>query len=308
MDLHAQAHALHSSAGVRALSELAVIRVTGDDAREWLNGQITNDVREPRPGSATYALVVDLRGRIVADLHVLDEGESFSLVVPREVREALVEHLDGYVIMEDVELEPDARAVLTVQGPEAGAVVGEREAWPSDRLGEGGRDLLLAPDELAGVEAELIAAAEALGGGSVTEGGWHLGRLRGRVPRFGPELGPTVYPQEAGLDATAVSFAKGCYVGQEPIVMLKHRGKTPRKLCRLSSEGAALAAGAELSGGGRVVGALTSVALDPDSGRWLALAYVKRAHATVGASLTIDGREGGGHECTVDAVLANDER
>lgn len=306
MNRHDQAHALLTSAGVHKLVDRAILRVTGDDARTWLNGQITNDVREVRPGSVIHALVVDLKGRIIADLHVLDEGESFSLIVPRAGRAALLEHLDGYVIMEDVELEADERAVLTVQGPDAAKVVGDRAAWPCDRLGVGGRDVLA--NDQADVQRELGAAAEALGGGVVDEGAWELARLRARIPRFGAELGPTVYPQEAGLDTVAVSFAKGCYVGQEPIVMLKHRGRCPRKLCALSARDLTGSdpTGSELVAEGRVAGAITSAALDPDTDRWLALGYVKRAHASVGVSLTLAGRDDG--ELTIDAVLANDER
>src|SRR5690606_28633236 len=85
-------------AGVRALDD-GVLRVRGEDARTWLNGQITNDVRSTRPGDAVYALVLDGRGKILADVWALDRGDDFVLLVPGGTVEALRTHFEKYIVM-----------------------------------------------------------------------------------------------------------------------------------------------------------------------------------------------------------------
>lgn len=274
-------------AGVRALDD-AVLRVRGEDARSWLNGQLSNDVREMQPGAAVYALVLDGRGKILADTWVLERGEDVLLVVPPETVDALREHFEKYIVMEDVELEVAELAVVTVQGPRAGEVAGP-SGYPCDRLGGGGRDLLVAPAERGAALARLGAAAEALGGGEVAEEGWELARLRASVPRFGADFGPAHYPQEAGLKERAVSFTKGCYLGQEVVCTLENRGQLSRRLVRL--EGPVARPGSELRSGDRVVGEVTSALHDPARGAAVALGYVKRAAATIGARLEADGGE-----------------
>ncbi len=283
-------------AGVRALDD-AVLRVRGEDARSWLNGQITNDVRGMERGDAAYALVLDGRGKILSDAWVLERGEDVLLVVPRETVDLLREHFEKYIVMEDVDLDVADLAVVTVQGPRAAEVAGP-EGYPCDRLGAGGRDRLVRSSDRDATLAALAAAADALGGGEVSREGWELARLRAAVPRFGADFGPAHYPQEAGLKERAVSFTKGCYLGQEVVCTLENRGQLSRRLVRL--EGSAARAGSELRYGESVVGQITSALHDPARGGALALGYVKRAAATRGARL-----EGDRGELVVTAVLGD---
>ncbi len=302
-----QADALVSSAGVRRLDELVVVRVSGDDRRTWLNGQITNDVRTTQPGDAVYALVVTLKGKVVTDLFVLDRDEDLALIVSRSAADALIAQLDKYIIMEDVELSRlDDLAVLTAQGPAAQAAVeaasiANAQRYPCDRLGTGGYDLLVPRDDVDTAFAVLSRAAESVGGAAVDEANWTLASLRRGLPRFGVDFGDRQYPQEAGLRERAVSFSKGCYLGQEVVCTLESRGQLVRKLVLLDASDAP-AAGTPLTlADGAEVGAVTSAMRDPATGRSLVLGYVKRAHAVVGTVV-----HAGGAAATIARVLVND--
>lgn len=242
----------------RLRPDLVVLSVRGDDARTWLNGQITNDVRSTSPGQAVHALVLNVKGRILADAIVLDRGEGgLAMVVPKSEHAALREHFDKYIIMEDVELVlEEALVVYEQHGGEGG--------FPVPWLGEG--VFLRVEAQPPPPEVERISDAEA-----------ELARLRVGRPAFGADFGPTTYPQEAGLE-NAVSFQKGCYLGQEVVCMLENRGQISRKLVRLESD-ALVPVGAKITDASGVeVGAVTSAAAKPEGGAML-LAFVKRAAA-----------------------------
>lgn len=287
MDPTEGARRLATSAGVRVLSDRA-LAIGGEDARTWLNGQITNQILTSPPGSAIYTLALDGRGKILADGWVLLGETELLLLVPVETRDALAMHFDKYIVMEDVELRPVEHAVVSVQGPRAAEAVQAAglTGYPCDRLGLGGLDVLGAPSEETSLLARLVGAAEALGGGAVDDGGWELARIRQARPRFGVDFGHTHYPQEAGLTARAVSFVKGCYLGQEVVCTLENRGQLSRRLVALrGAEAGAAAPGDELSLDDKPMGQLTSVAGDREGPPLRALGYVKRAAAQPGVTL-----------------------
>src|SRR5262245_60655526 len=132
MDATAQqdAAALAGRVGVRSLPDLAVLEVDGEDARSWLNGQVTNDVRHTERGGSVYSLVVTVRGKVVADAWVLDRGDDrFFLVVPAVAVDKLLAGFEDQIIMEDVEARARGDlAVLTVQGPLASEVIAAVDA------------------------------------------------------------------------------------------------------------------------------------------------------------------------------------
>ncbi|MFW6085640.1 MAG: YgfZ/GcvT domain-containing protein [Myxococcota bacterium] len=306
LSLEDGARALTETAGVCLLADHAVLRVTGDDARSWLNGQITNDVGQVAPGEATYALVVTLKGRVMTDLWALDRGEEgLDLVLPAARLETVASYLDRFVIMEDVEMEPlqDVR-VLSVQGPAAARVMAQVDGgpwWPCARLTEGGGDRLVPADEAPELLVKVGDVARAQGGGPVGEASWELARLRTGIPRMGADFGEGTYPQEAGLKDRAVSFRKGCYQGQEAVVMLEHRGKPPKKLARLTVQADRPPdPGTPIHNGeGRPVGEVTSAVADPDSpGRCPALGYLKRS-----APSESEGLHAGDAPVVVRAIL-----
>jgi folate-binding protein YgfZ len=281
-----QARWLAETAGVRALDDRVLVRVAGDDARTWLNGQITNDIRTTRPGDAVYALAVHVKGRVIADLHALDRGENgLAIVVPRRNLPALLEHLERYVIMEDVLLEPDeSTAILTVQGPRASDVAGDG-SFPVDRLGTGGRDVLVPIADAPRALAALAEKARSAGGGEVSIDAWELARLRLAKPALFADFGEGTYPQEAGLKSIAVSFQKGCYLGQEVVCMLENRGQLTRRLVQLESEGAIAPGDALEDDAGKKIGEVTSAVRDPERGKTIALGFVKRALAVAGTTV-----------------------
>ncbi len=302
-----RATALEHTVGVRLLPDQRVVRVAGDDARTWLSGQVTNDLRAARAGDSVYALVLNGKGKIVADAIALDRGEDWLLVVPGSAATALLEHLERYIIMEDVTLTPlDDLAVLTAQGPSAhaavaGAALVNAQVFPSDRLGTGGLDVLVPAHAASAALRALETAARALGGDGVDEDAWRLAALRLGRPQFGLDFGERNYPQEAGLRERAVSFTKGCYLGQEVVCTLESRGQLVRKLVLLEAH-APLSPGATIRlGDGTELGSVTSAAADPARDVVLALGYVKRARAVVGQQVRVDDVD-----ATVTRVLVAD--
>lgn len=282
-----QARALTQAAGVRVRDDLCLLALDGEDQRSWLSGQVTGDVRELRAGGSVYCLAVNVRGKIMADVWVIERAAGLALLVPRAAREQLLESFEGQIIMEDVEVTPvESVAVVSVQGPlaaralEAAGV--EEDVHDCDELGHGGRFVLTTTQASSELRARLVAAAEELGGGEVGEAGFELARLRARRPRFGVDFDLRHYPQEAGLKERAVSFNKGCYLGQEVVCTLENRGRLSRELMALRAD-AALAPGTPLEDdAGAAIGEVTSSAHDGEAGTHIALGYLKRAHAEAG--------------------------
>ncbi len=289
MSVEQEVQWLEQSVGVRVLDERAVIAVSGDDARDWLQGQITNQLEGAKPRDSVYGFVLTLKGRILADVWVLFRETDVWLDVPKQQVDALLERLDRYIIMEDVDLERrDDLHVITAQGPNADAIDGH--GWPSDRLGVGGRQWVVTQDELPEALGRIVSEADKHGGGEVSDEAWTQAHvLRGR-PRFGIDFGEQTYPQESGLAPIAVSLVKGCYIGQETVVMLENRGKAPKVLWRWKIDGPEPPAARTpiLSGESRV-GEMTSAVRDGD--RTVGLGYLKRGHEPLdAAALTIAGR------------------
>ena len=274
---------LETSVGLRVIDDRMVVAVRGDDARTWLNGQLTNDVKPLAANRAVFGLLLTPKGRILADATAHEHEGAIYVDVPRSAWAALALHLEKYIIMEDVTLaESPELTVVTAQGPRAA------ELLPSgsehDRLRRGGRDQLLRTSTLDASLATLGRAATDLGGGLVSDAGWELARIRAGVARFGRDFDEHVYPQEAGLEKTAVSFQKGCYLGQEVICMLESRGQVSRRLAKLEAD-ADVAVGDTLkSAAGDEVGRVSSVVRDATGVH--ALGLVKRAMLADGTPLT----------------------
>lgn len=291
IDIPTGADWITTTVGVRVRDDLCVIDLDGEDQRTWLNGQISNDVRQTRAGDAVYALVLNVRGKILSDLWAVDRGggggTAFSLIVPVETRDALRTHLEQYIIMEDVTLSVRADAVIiSVQGPRAVDVasVVSAPAFGCDELAVGGVHVITGATEAIAVMERLIGRARELGGGEVNDAAFEVARLRRGVPRFGRDFDGANYPQEAGLKQRAVSFSKGCYLGQEVVCTLESRGKLTRKLVALRVADASAHSGdAVVTEAGDESGRLTSVATDRDGTR--ALGYVRRIHIDQGSPL-----------------------
>lgn len=287
-----QAAYFERTAAVRTRDDLCIVRVAGEDARTWLNGQTTHDVRAIAADVGAYGLVVSVKGKVLADVWVFDRGADMAVALPRSVREAMRERFESQVFMEDVEIDDDGSALISVQGPLAREVVtaartgaADARAYACDELGHGGVFVTCASDAAPALHAALVRAAEARGGGAVDEAGFELARLRAGRPRFAVDFSERNYPQEAGLKDLAVSFSKGCYLGQEVVCTLEHRGRLNRHLVRLDTTDSPAPGDVLTDTNGEAVGALTSVVRDPTLDRTLALGYVKRALASAGTEV-----------------------
>jgi folate-binding protein YgfZ len=279
---------LESSVGVLAPTDRAIVSVSGEDAYEWLQGQITNQCEGTKPGDSVYAFVLTLKGRVLADVWALFHDDGIWLDAPASQIEALLERLDRYVIMEDVDLEHRADLrLLVAQGPRAGdAAPG---GWAANKLGTGGRQWVVPEAELDAELERTTSRAADLGGGRIGEEAWrHAHVVRGR-PRFGVDFGDWTYPQESGLTSLAVSFNKGCYIGQETVVMLENRGKAPKVLWRWAIAGdEEPPPSTAITKDGAVVGEVTSAA--PAKDGIVALGFLKRGHEPENQAFEISGQ------------------
>lgn len=276
-----QIHALRESAGALWLDDRAVITVRGDDRMTWLNAVVTADLRPLAIGHGLYTAIVAVKGKLLADAYVHRTEDAMRVVVPADQRAALLTHFERFIVMEDVLLEATAERVLTVQGP--GALVAT-EGWAdrsiADRLGRGGVDVLV-PEGHAAPTADgvTIVSHEAFGQESVAQS----------RPRWGVDFGSENYVQEAAITARAVSFQKGCYLGQEVVCRLEMRGHVQKQLVALTQIGKTPEPGADVMADGKVVGKVTSVAAPLDGAPARMLAMVKYAVVEKRPELLIDG-------------------
>lgn len=276
---------------LHALERTSVLRVVGDDARSWLNGQVTNDVRATKPGDSVYALVINLKGRIVADAWIFDEGESFLVLVPSVARDAVVTQFEKYIIMEDVTITTlDEMRAVTLQAPKArtllGALPQHASIYSASRLDADGIDILIPRDEFDSVWDQLSTRVRNAGGRICDAEEWRDAHIDRGLPLFGSDFGDKTYPQEVGLESRAVSFNKGCYLGQEVVCMLENRGQLTRRLVALDFRGAPPGTETSVtSADGNALGELTSVNMAKSRG----LAMVRRKAATPGTELIAGG-------------------
>ncbi|MBL8604264.1 MAG: hypothetical protein JNK72_20215 [Myxococcales bacterium] len=276
--------ALNAGAVMFEVSGRALVRVTGRDRASWLNGVVTQDVRHLATATGVYAASVAVKGRLLGDLIVLAETDALVLALPAEQVDTFMAHFDRYIVMEDVTLTPDPRGVLTVQGPRAaGLTEGFAGRFAVDRLGTGGVDLLGDAETLAAHRAALIAAGAVAVDGA-TAGALHV--FAGR-PRWGVDFGGDNFVQEASVTAQAVSFHKGCYLGQEVVCRLEMRGHVQKQLVTLRLAAPATA-GAGVFHEAAQVGAVTSVA--SREGLDAALAMVKYAVVDKGLAVTVEAQ------------------
>ncbi|MEZ4390720.1 MAG: folate-binding protein YgfZ [Polyangiales bacterium] len=274
--LDEQLRAIREGCAVRELKELAVLEVQGRDRATWLNGLVTQDTRAIAPGRSVYAAAVAVKGKILSDLHVHARAESLLLVFPSSQAAELTAHLDRFIVMEDVTLCPLDAAVLALCGPAAGAPdLGER--YETARLGAAGFDVVVEAPRAEAARAALAALADRGEVVPVSEEAWEAARVQAGVPRFGVDFGNANFVQEAAITPRAVSFNKGCYLGQEVVCRLEMRGHVQKLLLRLRVDGEVPAVGDAVRAEGGEVGVVTSAAAAPGGGA--ALAMVRYAAA-----------------------------
>ena len=277
------------------------LALTGSDAKTFLQGQITNDIESLEPGHGCYAALLTPKGKMLGDLRVLDLGGELLLSCERAALQDLFNMIRRYKLGSDVELHKRTVEMgeLSLIGPEARRVAGAEALGPDEhdtmRARLGGHPVVLVTTDV-GVDVfcdaerteDVCRALVADGAIEVSEAAAELLRIERGRPRYGVDLDDSVIPQEAGLNERAVSFTKGCYVGQETVARLFYRGKPNRHLrgLRLS---APAGTGEPLRLGEKEVGRVASTAVSPLHGP-IALALVRR-EATPGDTLAVGDGE-----------------
>ncbi len=300
-------------------ADRGLVRVAGAERASWLQGLLTNDIEALAPGQGCYAAWLTPQGRMITDAVVAAEDEAITLDVPAALSESVVRQLDGAIFAEDVNVSDEtgqwrtigvhgataaqvvARAVVGSL-PANSALTAERlEAWPEFahapvgplrslvrsspygvpgftlRVPEGQEDLWLSRLRLSG--AVLTAAADL-----------EFARIESGRPQFLLDMDADTIPLEAGIEARAISFSKGCYVGQEVIVRVVHRGggRVARRLVGLTIAGTCVpVARAAVKAERGEVGRVTSAAWSPRLRKAVALAYVHRDFTPAGTLLQV---------------------
>jgi folate-binding protein YgfZ len=294
--------ALRHGAAWLDLSERARFVARGRDRARYFHNVTSNDVKKLVPGSGCYAFVLTPQGRIQADLYLLCFADYFLLDTEPELRDRLSQLILRYKVADQVELEDVASttAAIGLEGPGAAAVLavvnapvpgadcahlpwGESTVASISLTGQPGFRIYCP----AGALGEMAARLQAAGAKPASPDDARIVRIENGKPRFGDDIRETTLPQETG-QMHAVSFTKGCYVGQEIVERIRAQGHVNRKLVRLGIESAeAPAPGAKLAANGADVGEITSSTVSPESGDAAAIGLVRATHANPGTVLTV---------------------
>ena len=319
-DPAAEREAVETGVGLWDASGCDRLELLGADRHRFLNGMMTADVGALEAGRCLYGLFTNVKGRILADATLMAHEDRLWVRLPATTGAAIREHLSRFIIADQVEIRPLADMVpLALVGPGAPDVVARRvDALPEpgehrkvdldgteaclareSRFGVPAFSLWVSASLAPGLASALLAAddAPALVGFEAIEGA----RIERSIPRFGREIGPDTFPQEAGVDL-AVSYTKGCYLGQEVVARIHYRGGVQRQLRQLEIASTEPEAGQAISHDGREAGRLTSVAGRFAGDGWLGLAILANRAAEPGTVVELEG----GGEATV--LAAADQR
>ncbi len=294
---------MRETVGIADRGGRAFTLLDGPDAVRFLQGMVTNDVDAIAIGSAAYALLLTPKARVVADMRLSRLAETTFLAdadpgAAAALRTVLTRYRLGSKLT--IEACDDRYGIVAVAGPQAAALLRETlgAITPDDAAEGTGTAVDLEAGtvhvlrsafcgerayELIGPRAALDAAWQrletglpALGGRVFGDEAYDVLRIEAGMPRFGAEIDEQVMPAEAGVVDRAVSFTKGCYIGQEPVARLHYRGHANRGLRSILLDGTPPEAGAKVEVEGREVGRITSAAESPTIGRAVALAIVRR--------------------------------
>jgi folate-binding protein YgfZ len=293
--------------------------VSGRDRASYLQGLLTNDIPAVKAGEGCYAAYLTAQGRMISDMWVYELGDVILMNLPGETTAAVLARLDQFIFSEDVQLGdvsetfaqiavvgPDAARVVEalldappaaplVSLPEHGNIRGHIRESPAiitrvTDTGAPGFDVYVDRERAGWVKEQLASAGAQEADGETAE----ILRVEAGVPAFGRDMDEATIPLEAGIESRAISLTKGCYVGQEVIIRVLHRGhgRVAKKLVGLAlGSDAAPAAGAIVKSADRTVGEITSAVHSPALGRPIALAYVQRDFVAIGTALSVDGAQ-----------------
>jgi folate-binding protein YgfZ len=320
-DWRAEHGTLNNSVGILDLSFRSRLCLLGNDRRNFLNGQVTNNVKDLQVGQGCYAALITAKGKMQSDLNIFNLENEILLDFEPGLSETVKERLEKYIIADDVQIMDVAPhyGLLSVQGLKCAEVInalqlgfalpemplrfsnakdetlGEIYLMNNPRIGSAGFDLFVPTNSLGAVADKLIAAAKQIGGRAC---GWEaldVARVEAGIPRFGVDMDETNLPPEAGLESRAISYAKGCYIGQEVIARIRTYGQVAKALrgLRLADDLKTLPMkGDKLFLGEKEIGYITSAIASPTLNANIALGYVRREANKIGTDLVVQTKNG----------------
>lgn len=306
---------LREQCGVYDLGYRAKISLTGGDRVRWLNGMVTNNIRDLASGQGVYAFLLNPQGRILGDLYAYNRGESIVVDTDRSQVEKMLATFDHYIIMDDVEVTnlSDSITALGISGPKSVEVLAasgiaipdtnpmqifeakctcdcectQCTAVRGEDAGHETYELWLAPRDVRKTWDALVAHGATPVGSEALE----IHRIVSGIPMYGVDIRERDLPQETE-QARALNFNKGCYIGQEIVERIRSRGAVHRKFTGfLADADRPIAAGTKVVAGEKEVGEVTSVASVPvpNGKKTVALGYIRRELGTPGREVTIGG-------------------
>ncbi|MES1242072.1 MAG: glycine cleavage T C-terminal barrel domain-containing protein [Acidobacteriota bacterium] len=273
--LEEQYRALREGCGIAVLSWRAGFDLLGADRNRFLHNYVTGDVKGLAPGSSVYTFFTSPQGRILADA-VLQAGEDrLRVEVDRDQVEPIVAHLRKYLLADRVEIRPiEGLTPVVALGPQAEAALGDLVARPRSPMGAPAWTIWTPdPETIVGTRI----GSEAL----------DILRVEAGIPRFGQDFGPDNFPQETGIEE-AVSYTKGCYLGQEVVARIHYRGGVQNLLRGLVFDGD-VEAGARILHDGREAGRATTVVRSPVLGTTAGLGILHKRAAEPGTRVEVEG-------------------
>ncbi len=310
-DARAEFCALRSGCGVYDLGWRAKIALTGSDRVRWLNGMVTNNIRDLEAGRGIYAFLLNPQGHILGDLYAYNRGESIVVDTDRGQMEKILATFDHYIIMDDVEVVnvSEKLTALGIAGPKSGEilksvgfVLRELPLQLLDLVWRGLACTVVRGEDAEHESYEIWIATEnkmqfwdalvAVGATPVGSDAFELQRIALGIPSYGQDIRERDLPQETE-QSRALNFNKGCYVGQEIVERIRSRGNVHRKFTGFVIDGDAtsIAPGAKIAVAGKEVGEVTSIASLPiaNGDQTVALGYIRREVSAPGKEVEIAG-------------------
>jgi len=316
--VHSEYWTLQESGALIDLSCSGIFELKGDDRTRFLHGMVTNDIKSLIPGGGCHAAFLSPQGRMTADLHVFCAEDSLILTTEPAGRERLGPALRKYIIGDRSLLidRSEELAVLSLQGPKATELLASLLSHPLpqklpydhsesvlagvkaricrvDRTRAGGYDLIVERQNLPLVWHLILESGKNEGVHPAGFESFNVHRIEAGIPWYGLDIEENTLPIEAGLEKDAISFNKGCYIGQESVARITYRGHVNRKLAGLSLSGdQPVSKGDKISKDGEEVGWVTSSAYSPNLKIAIALGYLRREVLEPGTAVFIESSDG----------------
>ena len=308
--------AVRHQVGLLDLCQHHLLRFSGDDRVSFLNGMVSNDVKTLASSHGSHAAFLDLQGKILADTRIFCRDDSLLVDLAEPVKEKILQHLERHLVADEVEIQDLSSdyAMVSIQGPQAGhllraaastdsgpvrdldhleGAIGQRKVLVirATHTGEEGYDLVVSRADLIDVISRVQEAGKRFSLAWVGVDAQEMLRIEAGIPRYGLDMNADNLMLETGLDH-AVSFDKGCYLGQEIVERIHSRGHVNKRLAGLILAGRApVEGGGKIFHGSREIGKITSSAFSPYKDSVIALGYVQREAFNPGDAVVVQDRD-----------------